>query len=113
MQAEIARHKEMFLDDLAQRMAQIQTAWSTSQEVGFVGESIESLHRLVHSLESTAGTFELESLVTAATPLKVLLLERVRAQGGPWPQNQAAGHHFDLLMQTGTQMAAVRENVKD
>jgi diguanylate cyclase (GGDEF)-like protein len=72
-QAKLLAIQDKFKASLRTRLIEIQQAWEQVQTVADKSESLESLHRLVHRLTGSAGTFGYALLSRDARALEILL----------------------------------------
>ncbi|MEA3406018.1 MAG: diguanylate cyclase [Pseudomonadota bacterium] len=71
-QEKLRQMQASFIEGLPQRLSDIKDAWQ-QVEVGDDQESLQLLHRLVHTITGSAGTFSLLSLSIQARSLEVVI----------------------------------------
>lgn len=70
MRAEVERHGAAFREGLPGWRQRMEVAWREAEAAGFQGPAVAGLHRLVHSLCGTAGTFKVEPVYALSLALK-------------------------------------------
>jgi diguanylate cyclase (GGDEF)-like protein len=75
----IARLRASFVEQLPQRLDDMQALWASLQDAGDSAETIDALHRGLHNLKGTASSFGFADLARAAEQAEACVIAAVEA----------------------------------
>jgi chemotaxis protein histidine kinase CheA len=80
----IARLRSLFLEQLPQRMAEIEDLWNRVRD-GADGQALIELHRKIHSLKGTGRSFGFAAIGDGVEPLEAIVRQRQGMETTPPP----------------------------
>lgn len=94
-------HHRAFAAQLPEKMETIEGLWHALVEERWSLDTLSTLHRMVHSLAGSSGTFGLPKVGDAAHALEIFLVALARGKAAPTePQRQEVRGALDLLLAT-------------
>ncbi len=116
-QAKLNTMQNKFKVGLPERLAEIQRAWEGVQAVTDVGEDLEVLYRLVHTLTGSAGTFGYLQLSLDSRALEILLKALISHADVNYDENsrqiQEMIHNLVQVAEEGIESALSEQLVKN
>jgi len=86
---ELQALKDSYADQVPQKLAEIDALWATLVDEGWDGESVKTLHRMVHNMAGSAQVFGFTMMGKRARELE-MLLKAISSSGEPLSEAQCA-----------------------